>query len=229
MAMKRYHITLNGMSPLLLHRDNIRFNEAIAAWRSNPANKEHQEKGDDRSPAWTWIGCLYHDDEFITMNADNMATCIREGGAKVPTGLGRGKDQTYKKLSQSGIVMDKAEFDLLVNGNKVPIAPIKDLIGELDFSKHQRVAEELGFELFVKRVRINRGTKHVRVRPLFRDWAIDGTITVLDEEMFKLSEDVLNKIFLQAGAFVGIGDWRPGSTTCPGFYGKFTTNIELIG
>ena len=226
--MKRYHITMSGTTPLIMHRDNPAFAEIVSRWCQDPANKEYVKKGDDRSPGWAWIGYLYHDGTNITMNADNLATCIREGGAKVPTGNSRG-DQSYKRLSQSGIVLDAPEYTLLVNGEVIPLEPIKNMMesGEIDFNKYMALAESLGFELFVKRAKIGM-TKHLRVRPLFRNWKIDGTITVLDEEMFKLTPDIIQKIFAQAGMFVGIGDWRPGAQKSPGFYGKFTTEFERI-
>ena len=224
--MKRYQITLTGTTPLLMHRDNLNFSEKVKAWQKDPANKELSVAGDDRSPAWTWIGSCYCDDKFLTMSADNLATCIREGGAKVPTGNARG-DKTYKKLSQSGIVLDTPEYELLVNGKQVPLDPIRALIGNNDFFEHMRIAEELGFELFVKRAKIMMA-KHVRVRPLFRNWVVRGTITVLDEEIFGLTKPIVQKIFDQAGLFCGLGDWRPNSPKSPGFYGKFVSELEEI-
>lgn len=225
-GMKRYEITLTGSTPLIMHADNLAFSEKIRSWQRDPANKELSQAGDDRSPAWTWIGYAYHDDKHITMSADNIATCIREGGAKVPTGNKRG-DKTYKKLSQSGIVLDTPEYELTVDGKQIPLDPIRALIGNNDFFDHMETAESLGFELFVKRAKVMMA-KHVRVRPLFRNWMVRGTITILDEEMFGLSQDIVQRIFDQAGMFCGLGDWRPGSPKSPGFYGKFLTHLQQI-
>ena len=224
--MVRYAIELTGTTPLIMHRDNLSFSEKVRAWQRDPANKEQSVAGDDRSPAWTWIGYAYADDKFITMSADNLATCIREGGARVPTGKKSG-DKTYKKLSQSGIVLDMPEYEFTVNGKQIPLDPIRSLIGDTDFFHHMEVAEQLGFELLVKRAKVQMA-KHVRVRPLFRDWKIRGTITVLDEDMFGLTQDVVQMIFDQAGTFRGLGDWRPGSPKSPGFYGKFQTVLKKI-
>lgn len=226
MAMKHYEITLTGTTPLICHADNLAFSEKIRAWQKDPANKELSQAGDDRSPAWTWIGYAYHDDKYLTMSADNLATCIREGGAKVPTGNKKG-DKSYKKLSQSGIVMDMPEYELTIGGKHIPLEPIRALIGNNDFFHHMEVAEELGFELFVKRAKVQM-SKHVRVRPLFRNWQVRGTITILDEEMFGLPREIVQKIFDQAGMFCGLGDWRPGSPKSPGFYGKFVTTLQEI-
>ena len=225
-GMKRYEIELTGTTPLLMHRDNLAFSEKLSLWQKDPANKEISVKGDDRSPAWTWIGSLYHDDKFITMNADDIAACLRSGGAKVPTGSKQG-DKTYKKMTQSGIVLETPEFELTVDGKQIPLAPIRDLIGNNNFFDHLTAAENLGFELFVKRAKI-KAAKHVRVRPLFRNWVVRGTITILDEEIFQLQLPILQKIFDQSGMFCGLGDWRPNSPSSPGFYGKFTTKLTEI-
>ena len=225
-GMKRYQIELTGTTPLIMHRDNLGFSEKVRVWQKDPANKELSVAGDDRSPAWTWIGSLYHDEKFITMSADNLATCIREGGAKVPTGKNKG-DQSYKKLSQSGIVLDTPEYTLLVDGEQIPLDPIRELIGNTTFADHMAEVEGLGFELLVKRAKVMM-SKHVRVRPLFRNWKVVGTITILDEDMFGLTQDVVQMILNQAGNFCGLGDWRPGSPKSPGFYGKFTTRLTSI-
>jgi hypothetical protein len=57
---------------------------------------------------------------------------------------------------------------------------------------------------------------------------VRGTITILDEDLFGLSQDIVQMIFNQAGTFCGLGDWRPGSPKSPGFYGKFVTKLHKI-
>lgn len=224
--MKRYEIELTGVTPLLMHRDNIAFSEKVKAWQKAPENKQASVAGDDRSPAWTWLGYTYTDGRHFTMSADNIATTIREGAHKVPTGNTRG-DKTYKKLSQSGIMIDSPELDLFVNGKQIEIAPFETLIGNNDFMAHLEAAEKAGFELLVKRAKVGMA-KHVRVRPLFRNWVVRGTITVLDEELFGLTPEILELIFKQAGTFCGLGDWRPGSPKSPGYFGKFETKLTRI-
>lgn len=224
--MKRYELTLTGLTPLILHSMNFRFAEKIAEWRKAPENKEFKKPGDDRSPAWTWIGCLYTDGRNLTMSSDCLATCLREAAKKVPTGNTRG-DKSYKKLAQSGIQFDTTEFDLLVNGKSIPLKPINDLIGEMDYAAHEEVAFDYGFELFAKAVRVQQA-RHIRVRPMFRNWVVKGTITVLDEEMFGLKPEILRTIWDQAGAFCGLGDWRPSAQTAPGPYGRFSAELKPI-
>jgi hypothetical protein len=221
--MNQYQIKITGLTPLLMHNDNIAFSEKIQAWCKDPANKGNSTAGDDRTPPWTWIGYLYHDTKVIGMPSDNLMTMLREGGAKV---LKKGKE-TFKKQTQSGIMLDQQQFTLLIDGNPVPIEPIKGLIGCMDFPKHIKTAEDLGFELLVKRAVIGRA-KHVRVRPMFRQWQLVGSLTVLDEEMSGITGDVLKTILIQAGAMCGLGDWRPSSGSS-GTFGRFDVEVDIAG
>lgn len=222
--MQQYNLTLTGLTPLLMHGDNLSFGEKIAAWRKDPGNKEHSVSGDDRSPAWTWIGYAYHDGRVMGLPADNIMTMLREGGAKVRTGKNQ---ETYKKHTQAGIMVDGEQFDLYVNDNMVPVEGLKDLIGNLEFVEHIERAEAAGFELLVKRAKVG-ASKHVRVRPMFRTWEARGSITVLDPETSGLTEDVLGLILRQAGALVGVGDWRPSSPKSSGTFGKFQPTLEAV-
>jgi len=221
--MKQYAVTLTGLTPLLLHRDNLSFSEAVKAWQVDPQNKEFSTAGDDRSPAWTWIGCLYSDGKHIGMDSDNIMTMLREGGAKLKTGKGQ---ETYKKQTQYGIVVDQIQADMFVRGKQIPVEAINALVGNMNFEEHEAFALNSGFELFVKRAKI-QSKKHVRVRPLFRDWVLQFSITVIDEEQSGITQSVLQRILDLAGGMCGLGDWRPSSKT-PGSFGKFSSVIEAI-
>jgi len=220
--MQQYKVTLNGLTPLLMHNDNIGFSDIVKKWMMDPTNKKTTVPGDDRTPAWTWIGYLYHNTKELGIPSDNLMTMLREGGAKVPK-QGR---ETFKKQSQSGIVIDREQFQFLLNNKPIPVEKINDLIYVNDFQKHVETIEKMGFELFVKRAKI--GTKkHVRVRPLFRNWSAVGTITVLDEEIFGITPEILETIFKLSGALCGLGDWRPSSPSS-GSFGKFDPIIEKV-
>ena len=218
--MDQYHIVLKGLTPMLMHNDNLAFTEKVTAWRKAPENKEFSVSGDDRTPPWTWIGYLYHDGRNIGVNSDNLMTLLREGGAKVLTGKGK---ETYKKPTQSGIMLDQQQWDLYLDGKMVSIEPVKLLIGDRDFYHHIEVAESLGFELLIKRAKIGRA-KHIRVRPMFRDWELRGSLTVIDKEISGITKDLLQIILNQAGAVCGLCDWRPSSPNS-GTFGKFTPTI----
>ena len=219
--MERWQITLEGETPLLMHHDNINFSEKVRAWQKDPANRLVSVAGDDRTPAWSWLGSLYHDGKYVGMSSDNVMTMLREGGAKVPTGS---KNETYKRQTQSGIVPDEICPPLFVNGNRIPVEPLMELEGEDDFSEHLRVVEDMGFELLVKRAKVGT-SKHIRVRPMFRSWTLVTTLLVPDPKESGITRDVLQKILDKAGSLCGLGDWRPSSRT-PGQFGRFKATVE---
>ena len=145
MNTRTYKIKLTGQSPLLLHNDHLAWTEKIKTWRSDPANKGASVPGDDRSPAWTWIGSLYVDGGALVIPSDNLMTVLREGAKRCPTGKGKG---TFKAQSQSGLIVDDSAWCLTINDERVPYAPIEALKENPDFEEHQRVVASLGFALF---------------------------------------------------------------------------------
>lgn len=219
MEMRRYEVRLTGQTPLLLHHDNLQWAEVMQAWGRDPANKKTSVAGDDRSPAWRWIGNLYTEAGRIVVPSDNLMTLLREGGKRCPTGK---RGATFKSQTQSGILIDTASWPLFVDGKEVPYAPIHALIENTNYQAHEAKAKELGFELFAKRARVGQA-KHVRVRPRFDRWETAGTLTVLDEG---ITTEILQLILSYAGAYAGLGDWRPSSPKSPGPFGKFTAVIK---
>lgn len=220
MKARRYAVKITGVTPILMHSDNVEWSDFLKTWQKDPANKGKSVAGDDRTPAFTWIGYLYQDAGKVVIPADNLMTVLREGGAKVPTGKRQG---TFKSQSQSGIVVDQSGWDLVVDGHGIDFKEIKKLIEEPDFQVHKETAESMGFELFVKRATVNKN-KHVRVRPRFDRWECSGTVTVLDDS---ITTNVLQDIFTFAGAYCGMCDWRPSSKT-PGAFGKFTAEVNEV-
>ena len=217
MSVRVFDFEIKGNSPLLQHHDNLEWADQMTAWKKDPANAKQSVAGDDRTPAFRWIGALYHDNEHIAIPAENLSRALMEGAAMVPTGKGK---KTFKAQSQSGMSVASAYLKLEVNGKHIPIDDIKKLIAEPDFGKHMEAVNEMGFSLFMRRARIGT-SKHVRVRPRFNNWALSGQMQVWDDE---ITEGALSNFFLYAGAYKGLGDWRPGSPT-PGAFGRFTAEV----
>jgi len=220
MDYRKYSVTINGETPLLMHQDNLQWVDFVKSWQNDPANKKTSVAGDDRSPAWTWIGYLYTEHNNVVIPSDNIMTVLREGGAKVPNGS-RG---SFKRQTQSSIIVDQSSWNLLINNKPVSYDPIKKLIGEKDFQKHEDVVNGLGFSLFVKRAKIG-SNKHVRVRPRFDRWSASGTITVLDET---INTPTITNILKYGGAYAGLCDWRPSSKTSPGSFGRFSVEVKEV-
>lgn len=222
--MDKYLVTITGKTPLLLHHDDIEWADRMDQWKNDPGNKKGSKAGDDRSPAWRWLGCLYHDGDILVMPQDNIMRATMEGGAMVPVPGGR-SGKTFKSQTQSGISCSSAFWPLLgANGREIPVARVHELLREDDFAAHKAAAQALGFSLFVKRAKVG-ASKHIRVRPRFDAWSLTGEMVVLDKQ---ITEAVLRDILAYAGQYKGLGDWRPGGKT-PGPYGMFSADVKKIG
>lgn len=218
--MRSYTITLTSKMPMLMHADNIEWADQMAAWKDDARNKKTSKAGDDRSPAFRWLGSLYHDGRVVAVPSDNLMRAFMEGGAMVPVPGGK-SGKTFKSQTQSGMLVDGTHWPLYVNGKTIPVEPILALQTESDFSKHQRAVEKCGFALHLKRAKIGT-SKHVRVRPIFEKWSTTGTLHVWDDQITK---QALEEIVTYAGLYKGLGDWRPGGKT-PGPFGMFTAKVE---
>lgn len=218
MKAMTYKVSIKGLTPLLLHNDNLQWAGQMEAWTREPANKKFSIAGDDRTPAWRWMGNLYFSHDLVCIPSDNLMTMLREGGAKCSTGKRQG---TFKRQTQSGLVVNEDAWPIITSKGTVSYVVLKKLIDESDFEVQERTASELGFMLFTKRAKI-QNAKHVRVRPRFDEWACQGTITVFDET---ISKDVLLNILQSAGTYCGLGDWRPSSPKSPGSFGRFEVSL----
>jgi len=218
--MLNVKVTIKGLTPLLMHADNIEWSDAMDEWRKEPENKAKSKAGDDRTPPFRWIGSLNTDGEIVTIPSEYIMRCLMEGGAQVPTGSGK---KTFKAQSQSGLLCPEFHWPLFINGSgaTISMSDINDLKDKAHFVEHIEGVRKLGFSLFVKRVRVGQ-SKHIRVRPRFEQWATEGRIVIMDEA---ITVKILRQILELAGRYKGLGNWRPGSPT-PGQFGMFEATVE---
>lgn len=218
--MRTYNVTLTGKTPLLMHQDNIEWADFMDDWKSDPANKKNSKAGDDRTPSWRWLGCVYHDGKTVGIPSANIMRCLMEGGAMVPVPGGK-MGKTFKAQTQSGMMSAEPLWTLHINGGRMlswdQIAALKDAP---KFADQKKAAEELGFSLLVKRAKIGQ-QKHIRVRPQFTEWQARGSLAVWDDQ---IDDKAIAQILEYAGQYKGLCDWRPGSRT-PGPYGTFEATI----
>lgn len=217
----RYEFTLTGKSAMLMHYDDVEWSDTVNEWVYDPTNtkKKGETSGDDRRPAWKWIGYCYHDGGHLAIPGTNFTACLKKAGSRVPMG----QKKTLKELAVSGILIEDEYLKFFNGGKQIPHKPIWELRQVNDFHEHVDAVAKMGFKLFVKRAPIGMG-KHVRVRPRFDEWAVKGTLEVTAHE---ITADVLDSLFAQAGR-VGLGDWRPGSPKSPGPFGMFTHKLKGI-
>jgi hypothetical protein len=220
--VRTYNVTLSGKTPLLMHHDNIEWSDFMDEWKNDPSNKALSKAGDDRTPAWRWLGCCYHDGKTLAIPQANIMKCLMEAGALVPVPGGK-NGKTFKAQTQSGMMSVEPFWKLLVNGKPIVWQDLEGLKDELSFANHKIAARQAGFELLVKRAAIST-SKHVRVRPQFAaGWQATGSVVVWDAQ---ITDAVLRDIFEYAGQYKGIGDWRPGAPKKPGPYGTFEAEFD---
>lgn len=221
-AIRKYEITLTGKTAFLMHQDSIEWADRMDGWKLDPKNKKFSKAGDDRTPAFRWIGYLYHDGTTLALPQDMIMRCIMEGGALVLVPGGK-SGKTFKAQTQSGMMCETPFLPFFTGGKQVQMTDIQPLMEEQDFKAHQDAVEALGFSLWPKRARIG-ASKHIRVRPRFEDWSVIGNLLVLDKQ---ITTDALTDILESAGRLKGLGDWRPSSRT-PGPFGTFHVSLREI-
>lgn len=206
---------LTGISPLLMHWDNVDGSDRLKAWRKTSDGKA-SPGGDDRYPAWTWQEYVYHDGVNVVVPAQNLMTCLRRAAADM---ILKGK-KTYKELSQSGLIPE-SEF-LAFEGGAGTIR-YADIIAmrENTYDQQKEEVGPLGFHLFAIRASVGM-SKHIRVRPRFERWSVSGSLLVISSQ---LTREVITEMFNKAGN-VGLGDWRPGCRT-PGPFGRFESKVTF--
>lgn len=216
--MKQYSFTLTGITPFLMHSNNIEARDAIEAERKKLKNSK---AGDDRYPAHSWKAYLYFsDDGEVCVPTENLLACLLHAGAKIPLK----KMETLKQHTQR-LAFDAVDYAMAVGGEYITQEEIAAIDGE--FKEHSTQARELGFRLLVKPCTV--GTKsHVRVRPCFANWEISGVfgVAVEDQSLFPLS--TLQDLWSTAGRLSGLGDWRPSAPKRPGQYGRFEAVIKAL-
>lgn len=214
---REYEFAMSGFMPLIMHADSIEGSDELQEWRKSPANKGVTVPGDDRSPAWTWQTYLYSDETLVTIPADNIMVALRQAGAQ----LTLKKQKTFKEATQSGLVIPAEHCDFFCSGKPVQMSDIREL-RELTYSQQAAAVQTLGFQLFAKRARVGMA-KHIRVRPRFRNWAVQGVISANRPE---ITDEVLSQLFALAGK-CGLCDWRPAGKT-PGPYGQFSAVVKRM-
>jgi hypothetical protein len=221
-------LTLSNVSEFFMDRDNISFAEEIVKWTKDPANADEQRPGDDRAPAWGWLGKLHYGlDGFVGIPQNMLAPCIRGAGAMIPHPTAKG-GKTLKEPSQSGIQFTQTSYPLLVRAGAEwqPInytalhAKLRD---EEDFAQHEAVALALGFKVDVRRAKPQYNRSHIRVRPMFTTWRCVCDIVITDEV---LTDALVLQLFDLAGTHKGIGNWRP-SVGKAGSYGMFQADLGV--
>ncbi len=213
-----FDFKLTGITPLLVHADDVELSDTLTAWRKDTKNKNLSVPGDDRSPAWTWKTYCYSNGEHLTVPTDNLMASLLKAGAEIRL---KGTT-TFKSVTQSGLAMLTEHLPIEVNGKRIPSEAIEAIEG--DFSEHAEAVKKHGFKLFVKRAKVGQ-SKHIRVRPRFDNWSLSGQIKVTAVE---ITPSALEQLFQIAGNSKGLCDWRPSAPKGPGPFGRFTVELKKV-
>ena len=216
--MKKFTLEIVGMTPLLMHRDNIEHADRMQLWLKKSENKKASRAGDDRTPGFTWVGSLYEHAGKVAIMTEALLKCLSQAGAKII----KKKQETYKRVIPAATYFSSLGYALQVHGKEVSYdALVGKLHDETDYAKHCEEVKKHGFTLFAKRAAIGK-SKHVRVRPHFDNWKLTATGN-LDTD--QVDTDIFADVVARAGN-VGLGDWRPSSGS-PGQYGVFTAEVKF--
>lgn len=210
--MDRFKVSIKGLSPLLMHFDNIEAQDA-----ENAKGKSGGKAGDDRHPADRWKTYLYLDGKQVVMPQQNILAALLKVGSSISIG---GK-KTLKAASQ-GVLIDEIHVPFLVGGKPLKRDAIEEIDGTFNEQRAQfeKLAPGLGIQVAPCRV---NGKRHIRTRPMFGQWSIVADFTVGDVD---LTLPRLRELFALAGVKAGLGDWRPGSPSKPGPYGRFEAEVS---
>ena len=217
-SIRTAEFNLKGLTPLLMHADDVEANDLLKDWRKNSANKNQSTAGDDRTPPWTWQTYWYLDDKGnLAIPSGNLMAGLRVAGGKMTL---KGKT-SFKALTQNGLCLPSETLDFRNAGN--PVSAV-DFVENRDekFVEQKNRTKKAGFDLHIKRAAVGQ-SKHIRVRPMFRSWSVSGIIQVLSPEF---DAEKLQELFVHAG-MGGLGDWRPASKNAPGQFGIFEATVKF--
>lgn len=190
--MKQLTVTLTGIRPLLMHNGRMADpldQYAIAA--KEITGKRKKTESDYRSlDRIKWEGGLYwDDDEGLIMPSDNLERCMQLGAQKKKLG---------KDFQAAALVMDEI-VKVKHGGPKTKDA----LYADPNYSLRKGVV-------------INK-QRVMSVRPMVpTGWKLKFTVEY-DESV--IEEKNIREALVDAGALVGLGDWRPK-------FGRFTCDFD---
>lgn len=192
--MKTMKVKLTGIRPIILHNGLLAdpTNPIVLQQKAITAKKAKKTDADNLELArLEWFGGLYLSESGrICIPCDNIERCIQQGGQK----------QRIGKDVQAGVFVQEPEIEIDhpdISGKK-----IEKLYGDPRFTIRK------GVKIQTSRI--------IRIRPMIpTGWTLAFTLE-FDETL--INSRNLEQAILDAGTYVGLGDWRPK-------FGRFTHEI----
>lgn len=196
--MKNLSVKITGIRPLVMHNGLLAdpTNPFVIASKkiTSKGSKKMTEADHKERDRLEWMGGLYFSEEIgLMIPSDNIERCIQEGGKKSRIG----------KDVQAAVFVSEPEI-------KIEHDAIKCRTKEQLFTdERQRFTLRKGVKVQLSRI--------IRVRPMIpTGWTASFTLE-FDESIINPAN--LHQALVDAGALVGLGDWRPK-------FGRFTVEIE---
>jgi hypothetical protein len=190
----RVALSIDGLTPYLMH--NVQLADPL-----NPIARQikmisgKRKKTDDELKVIAhleFIGGLYHDEK--------LGPYVK--GLSVEKSLVEGaRISRLGKQVERALFISDGELPMIYSGPREPEALWED-------------------ESFRDMQMVRVGTSRVpRYRPIFRDWSLEGVEAELDTSILNL--DQFRAICDDAGAMVGLGDYRPR-------YGRYKVTVTAL-
>lgn len=192
--MQKFTLELTGTAPLLMHNSRLadKLDPITKLKAAVSAKKRKTEEDDLELSRLEFLGGLYHDEDAGPyLPGDNIFKALVEAARKTKQG----------KQVEQGLLITTDVNALAYDGPR-------DTRGLWE--------DRANFE-FRKTVK-QMQARIVRVRPIFRHWStvIEGAY---DEAVLDFSD--VENFAHTAGAYIGVGDWRPR-------YGRFEASIKKV-
>lgn len=195
-SLKIISLTMTGTSPLLCHNGQTAdpLNYYSKKLKEVSGKRKKTDADHQQMAKIEWFAGLYLSQKRFILPAHVIESCIISGAKKSKMGV-----QTKMGLFVTS--------DAVLSFDGMPDGDIEQAVLEQMFD-----AETFAFTTGVK-----IGQKKVmRTRPIFRNWS---AVLPLQYDPTVLNRDELQGICLDAGALVGVGDWRPK-------YGRFNATFD---
>lgn len=192
--MKELQVKITGLRPLVMHNGMLAdpTNPAVVQMKAitSKGSKKMTVADYEERDALEWRGGAYWSDAAgaLVIPSDNIEACICAGAKKER----RGKDALAAVFCQE---------DEVVIQHPMSGKPLEKIMANPEYTLRKGVR--------VQTARI------IRIRPRVPQWSASFTVE-FDETV--MNERDLKAAIMNAGALVGLGDWRPK-------YGRFTAEF----
>ncbi len=188
------NLRITGDSPLLMHSPaGLDPFHPISREKKRLTDKKTGKTDEDKLELLRldFIQSFYWDGEKVFFPAENIKACIAESAGV----FNKGKGAKVRRSVRTGMT----KVPLRYTGPKTP--------DELWTAPGFRYIRNVGTQ--------GGGGSVMRCRPVFETWGCDVTFLVSTKE---LTVDDFMKFAVDAGEYIGIGDFRPN---CGGEFGRF--------